>query len=65
MRYKCDTKGVKFGEINEWMTSKMCSICGNVKEDLGSAETYECDKCGKHMERDVNGARNIHIKGIK
>ena len=65
MRYKCYTKGVKFGEINEWMTSKMCSICGNIKEDLGSAEIYKCDKCDKHMERDVNGARNIYIRGIK
>jgi putative transposase len=47
------------------MTSKMCSICGNIKEDLGGNETYKCQKCGTCIERDINGARNIYIKAIR
>ena len=65
MKYKCAVKDVKYGEIDEWMTSKMCSICGNIKEDLGGNETYKCQKCGICMERDINGARNIYIKAIR
>jgi len=65
MKYKCKVKDVKYGEIDEWMTTKMCSKCGNVKEDLGGNKTYKCEKCGICMDRDVNGARNIYIKAIK
>lgn len=65
LKYKCDMKGVNYGKINEWLTSKMCSICGNIKENLGGSEIYECEKCKVLMERDVNGARNIYIRAIK
>ena len=65
LKYMCGRKGKKYGEINEWMTSKMCSICGNIKEDLGGNKIYDCNKCKKTLDRDVNGARNIYIKGIK
>lgn len=64
LKYKCDVNNTKYGKINEWMTSKMCSMCGNVKEDLGGNELYKCTKCGIQMDRDINGARNIHIKAI-
>lgn len=65
LKYKCNVNGVKYGKINEWMTSKMCSVCGNIHENLGSSEIYECIKCNTRMERDVQGARCINIKGIK
>ena len=64
LKYKCNIKKIGYGKINEWMTSKMCSMCGHVEEDLGENEMYECTKCGIKMERDINGARNIHIKAI-
>jgi putative transposase len=65
LKYKCNIKNAEYGNINEWMTSKMCSMCGNVKENLGGNEKYECVKCGIKMERDINGARNIHMRAIK
>jgi putative transposase len=65
LKYKCSIKGIKYGDVNEWMTSKMCSKCGNIKENLGGNEIYRCNKCGICMERDINGARNIYIKAIK
>lgn len=65
LKYKCNANGVEYGKIKEWMTSKMCSVCGNIHENLGSSEVYECVKCNTIMERDVQGARCIHIKGIK
>jgi putative transposase len=64
LEFKCSIKGVKYGEINEWMTSKMCSKCGNIDKDLGGNKVYNCIKCKTIMDRDVNGARNIHLKAI-
>jgi putative transposase len=65
LKYKCNISETKYGKIDEWMTSKMCSLCGNVNENLGSSEIYDCSKCKVKIERDVNGARNIYIKAIK
>jgi len=51
--------------INEYRTSKCCSNCGNLKNDLGSNKEYNCEKCLKKYDRDVNASKNILIKGIK
>lgn len=65
LKYKSSVHKRGYGEINEWMTSKMCSVCGNIDYDLGGNKIYKCVKCNTKMDRDVNGARNIYIKGIK
>ena len=57
LKYKCSVNNVSYGEINEWNTSKMCSVCGNVNEKLGGNKTYDCEKCKTKI--------NIHIKAIK
>lgn len=49
----------------EEFTSKTCTSCGNVKENLGGAKTYICTKCGVRVDRDLNGARNIFMKNCK
>jgi IS605 OrfB family transposase len=65
LKYKCDKTNTKYGVIDEWMTSKMCSKCGNIDYNLGSNKIYECVECKIKMDRDINGARNIHIKARK
>jgi transposase len=37
----------------------MCGLCKNIKQNVGAAKRYICDKCGYDVDRDVNGARNI------
>ena len=66
LQYKCMLKGVKYGHVIERYTSKLCTRCGiyyNV--NLGGDKIYKCNLCRKSMDRDINGARNIYIKGIK
>lgn len=41
-------------------SSKKCSHCGYVKEELSLSErTYECEDCGLSIDRDLNAARNL------
>ena len=47
-------------------SSKTCSNCGNVKEDLTlSDRTYHCRSCGNTIDRDLNAALNIRAKGLE
>jgi len=64
LKYKCTVKKVNYAVVHEWLTSKLCSCCGNKKEDLGSNKIYSCIKCGLDIDRDVNGARNILFKAM-
>jgi transposase len=64
LKYKCDVNKVNYGKINEYYTSKMCSNCGLIKDDLGKSKIYECNLCKIVLDRDINGARNILIKAI-
>ena len=64
LRFKCGINGTKFGEIDEWYTSKMCSKCGNIKDDLKGDKVYDCLKCKTKMDRDINGSRNIYMVAI-
>jgi transposase len=59
---KCNSLN-KIMEVKpEYYTSKTCTVCGNIKSDLGSSKIYNCNKCGMVMERDYNGARNIMLR---
>ncbi len=41
-------------------SSKMCSHCGNVKQDLALGDrTYTCGVCGLVLDRDLNAAINL------
>lgn len=50
--------------VTEDYTSKTCGNCGFIKDNLGRAKIYKCEKCKMVMDRDVNGARNIYLKNL-
>ena len=50
--------------VNEKYTSKMCSCCGNYKENLNNNKIYKCLNCKSIIDRDVNGSKNILFKVI-
>jgi len=64
LKYKCNVNDTNLGIIDEWFTSKMCSLCGNTHKNLGGNKVYDCEKCKCSIDRDINGARNIYIKSI-
>ena len=66
LAYKMERTGKKLVRIDRWYpSSKTCSCCGNIKEDLQlSDRIYEC-ACGNRMDRDQNAAINICREGIR
>ena len=61
-RLKLMAKGLacKINEIDEYMTSRTCSKCSNIKNDLGSNKIYECSNCNLTIDRDMNASINIY-----
>ena len=64
LSFKCNQHMIGYKEINEAYTSKTCTNCGNLKNDLGSAKVFNCNNCNISINRDINGARNILLKSL-
>lgn len=65
LQYKLHDRGKLFFKIDKWFpSSKKCSQCGNVKDELDlEVRTYVCEKCGLILDRDINAAINIRTAG--
>ena len=64
LEYKCDMTSTKYNCVDERYTSKMCSNCGNLHENLKGNKIYECINCKIKIDRDINGARCILLKSM-
>ena len=59
--YKTAWYGSQLVVADRWYpSSKTCSACGAVKAKLALADrTYQCDRCGAVLDRDLNAAINL------
>ena len=62
LSYKAKSRGVKVILTEESLTSKTCTSCGHIDDNLGKAKIFSCPSCSYKLDRDLNGARNILIK---
>ena len=64
LKYVAQKTGKTVVQLKQWLpTSKTCSACGAVKENLSLRErAFRCD-CGLEIDRDLNAAINIHRWG--
>jgi len=64
--YKCGWYGCVLTVVDRFYpSSKLCSCCGNKKEDLKlSDRMYHCDKCGLTIDRDLNASINLRKKAV-
>ena len=62
LKYKCSVNNKKFKLVNEYYTSKTCSLCGSYNNKLGGNKIYKCNNCNCSLDRDINGCRNIYMK---
>ncbi len=61
--YKCNN----YVKVDRYFpSSKTCSNCGNVKENLSlSDRSYHCDSCHITIDRDLNASINLRNKGLE
>ena len=66
IKYKSEWNNIRFIEADRYFpSSKLCSVCGNIKSDLKlSDRTYICD-CGNVIDRDYQAALNLAEYGRK
>ena len=66
LEYKCLWYGKELHKIDRFYpSSKTCSSCGLVKENLTLADrVYKCCKCGLSLDRDLNASYNIKAVGV-
>jgi len=68
LSYKAIRHGGRMIEVNERMTSQLCSNCGVVGGPKGIAQLgireWKCGGCGATHDRDVNAALNILARGM-
>ena len=64
LRYKLRDREKELVVVGKYFpSSKMCSSCRRVKEDLALGERIYICVCGNRMDRDVNAAVNIREEG--
>ena len=67
MAYKSQIYGTELVLADRWFpSSKTCSNCGGVKENLSLHEReYACEVCGFLIDRDLNAALNLRALGLR
>jgi transposase len=62
--YKASVLNKKIVLMNECYTTKTCSGCGTLNNDIGSKKTFTCSHCKLVTGRDLNASKNILMKGL-
>jgi putative transposase len=65
LEYKADWYGRNLITVDRWFpSSKLCSVCGELVEQMPlSVREWTC-QCGTAHDRDINAARNILAEGL-
>lgn len=60
IQYKCEWNNIQFITADRYFpSSKLCSVCGNIKSDLKlSDRIYRCE-CGNVIDRDYQASLNL------
>ena len=64
LKYKASLYKKKLFFVNEAYTTKTCSNCGIINNDVGSKEIFKCSCCHLTTGRDLNASKNIMMKGL-
>ena len=66
LAYKVESAGGKLVTVSPHNTTQACSGCGGMPRDriTLAVRTYRCAHCGLVLNRDINAARNIRMKGL-
>jgi putative transposase len=62
--FKAKMRGRNVVLCKEHHTTKTCGNCGKINEKIGGKKIFKCSACKLTLDRDVNAARNILIRGL-
>ncbi|MHA1378333.1 MAG: zinc ribbon domain-containing protein [Candidatus Helarchaeota archaeon] len=66
LKYKMEDRGGHLVFVNCYFpSSKLCSVCGFLKDDLKLEDrSWTCPYCSTHHDRDINASINIKKEGV-
>ena len=64
LEYKAEKAGIRHARVDPRHTSTTCSVCGHRQAMPLSVRVFSCERCGLELDRDVNSARNIGVRGF-
>ena len=68
LTYKAEGAGMSLVRVDPAYTSLTCSRCGVAKFDASAQERnrirFRCPDCGNDLNRSVNAAKNILVRGL-
>ena len=64
LKYKAETLAKQAIILNESFTTKTCSGCGTINNNVGSSKIFSCSTCNLRTGRDENASKNILMKGL-
>lgn len=60
LKYKCILNGIELRQVDRFYpSSKICSDCGMIKQDLKLSDRVYICECGNIIDRDLNAAINL------
>ena len=65
LKYKSEARKNNLQIVDEAYTTQMCSYCSTLDPKIGASKIYNCKKCGKETDRDVNSCRNMLMLGLE
>ena len=64
LEYKAWKAGIRYVRVDPRHTSTTCSVCGHRQAMPLRVRVFSCQRCGLELDRDVNSARNIGVRGF-
>ena len=62
--FKVEEYGKRVFLVSEAYTLKTYSAYGWINPKLGGKKFFSCRQCGLRIDRDINGARGIFLRGM-
>jgi IS605 OrfB family transposase len=60
LAYKAEAKGLLVDYVDARYTSQKCSKCGHIAKSNRTVQSiFHCEKCGYHLNADLNASRTI------
>lgn len=60
LQHKCVLNGIELRQVDRFYpSSKICSDCGKIKQDLKLSDRIYICECGNIIDRDLNAAINL------